>query len=63
MSAVDEEVWPSPAQRKKIAPDPTKLIPFSDFIRAGVLPMTEIVQPIFDEVNEKHGTNIEPMFK
>ena len=60
MPAVDEEVWPSPAQKKKNAPDPTKLIPFSNFIRSGVLPMTEVVGPIFDEVNEEYGTNVEP---
>ncbi len=41
-------------------PDTTKLIPFSDFIRSGVLPMTEIVEPIFDKVNEEHGTNVKP---
>ncbi len=63
MSAVDEEVWPSPAQKKKNAPDPSKIIPFSDFIRSGVLPMTEIVQPMFDEINEKYGTKIKPLFE
>ena len=36
MSAIDEEVWPSPAQRSKNAPDPSKIIPFSDFIRSGL---------------------------
>ncbi len=44
-------------------PDTTKLIPFSDFIRSGVLPMTEIVGPIFDEINEKYGTNVKPIFE
>ena len=62
-SAIDEEVWPSPAQKKKNAPDPSKIIPFSDFIRGGALPMTEIVQPMFDEINEKYGTEIKPLFK
>ena len=37
MSAIDEEVWPSPALRKKVAPDRSKLIPFSDFIKSGSL--------------------------
>ena len=63
MSAIDEEVWPSPAQKKKNSPDPSKIIPFSDFIRGGALPMIEIVQPMFDEINEKYGTEIKPLFK
>ncbi len=63
MSAIDEEVWPSPAQKKKNAPDSSKMIPFSDFVRSGVMPMTEIVQPMFDEINEKYGTDIKPLFK
>ncbi len=53
MSAIDEEVWPSPAQRKKLPPDTSKLIPFSDFTKSGALPMPEVVGQIFEEINEK----------
>ena len=64
MSAIiDEEVWPSPAIRKKLAPDTSKMIPFSDFTKSGALPMPEVVGPIFDEINEKYGTKIEPTWK
>jgi ribonuclease Z len=63
MSAIDEEVWPMPAQKTKQAPDTSKMIPFSDFTRSGALPMPEVVGPIFDEVNEKYGTNVEPTWK
>jgi ribonuclease Z len=63
MSAVDEEVWPSPALKKKNPPDTSKMIPFSDFTKSGALPMPEIVGPIFDEINEKYGTKIEPTWK
>ena len=63
MSAIDEEVWPSPAQRPKQAPDTSKMIPFSEFTTSGALPMPEIVGPIFDEVNEKYGTSVEPTWK
>jgi ribonuclease Z len=63
MSAIDEEVWPSPAVREKLAPDSSKLIPFSDFTKSGALPFPEVVGPIFDEINEKYGTEIEPTWK
>ena len=63
MSAIDEEVWPSPAIREKLAPDTSKLIPFSDFTKSGALPFPEVVGPIFDEINEKYGTEIEPTWK
>ena len=60
MSAIDEEIWPEPAQRPKLPPDTSKMIPFSDFTKSGALPMPEVVGPIFDEVNEKYGTDVEP---
>jgi len=63
MSAIDDEVWPSPALKKKIAPDTSKSIAFSKFTISGVIPMPEVVGPIFDEINEKYGTEIEPLFK
>jgi ribonuclease Z len=63
MSAINDEVWPSPAIKKKLPPDTSKMIPFSDFTKSGALPLLEVVQPIFDEINEKYGTKIEPMWK
>ena len=63
MSAIDEEVWPSPALKEKVAPDGSKMIPFSDFTKSGALPLLEVVGPIFDEVNEKYGTKVEPIWK
>jgi ribonuclease Z len=63
MSAVDEEVWPSPALKKKIAPDTGSAISFSDFTISGALGFPEVTGPIFDEINEMYGTDIEPIFK
>jgi ribonuclease Z len=63
MSAVDEEIWPSPAQLTKIAPDTGSAIAFSPFTISGALGFPEVTQPIFDEINEKYGTNVEPIFK
>jgi ribonuclease Z len=63
MSAIDEEVWPSPPLKKKNAPDTSKSIAFSKFTISGVIAMPEVMEPIFDEINEKYGTDIEPIFK
>jgi ribonuclease Z len=63
MSAVDEEIWPSPALKKKISPDTGSAIAFSEFTISGALGFPEIVQPLFDEINEKYGTKVEPIFK
>jgi ribonuclease Z len=63
MSAVDEEIWPSPPMKKKNPPDTSKAIPFSDFTRSGVIAYPEVVQPIYDEINEIYDTDYEPLFK
>ena len=63
MSAVDEEIWPSPALKKKNPPDTSKAIPFTDFTKSGVVPLPEVVQPIYDEVNKEYGTDAKPVFK
>ena len=62
MSAVDEEIWPSPPTREKIPPDVSD-IPFSAFTISGALPMLEVVQPLYDEINDLYGTDYEPFFK
>ena len=63
MSAVDEEVWPSPALMTKISPDTGSSIAFSEFTISGALGFPEVTQPIFDEINEMYGTDVEPIFK
>ena len=62
MSAIDEEIWPGPALKKKNPPDTSKAIPFSDFTKSGALAFPEVVQPLFDEINEQYGTDIKPVF-
>jgi ribonuclease Z len=63
MSAIDEEIWPSPAIRKKNPPDFTKAVPISDFTKSGALGFPEVVGPIYDEINEIYGTDLKPAFK
>ena len=59
MSAVDEEVWPSPAQKEKIAPDSSG-VPISDFVNSGRISMPDVVGPIYEEINKLYGTDIKP---
>ena len=59
MSAIDEEAWPSPPLKTKNAPDMTKMIPFSDFIKSGNLVFPDILKSIYDEINEIYGTDYE----
>ena len=63
MSVIDEEIWPSPPIREKIAPDTGNAIAFSEFTVSGALGFPEVVGPIYDEVNEIYGTDFEPVFK
>ena len=36
-------------------PDPNNRIPYSDQILSGKLDVRSVLQPIYDEVNEKYG--------
>jgi len=63
MAAKDEEVWPSPALKKKNPPDFTEVVPMSKFTLSGVEPLPEVVGPIYEEINKLYGTNYEPAFK
>ena len=60
MAAKDEEVWPSPPIREKIAPDFRDAVPISEFTLSGREPYPEVVKPIYDEINEIYGTDYEP---
>jgi ribonuclease Z len=60
MAAKDEEVWPSPALRKKVAPDFRKAVPLSEFTLSGREAFPEVVKPIYEEINEKYDTDFKP---
>ena len=62
MSAIDEEIWPSPPLKAKIPPDTGGDIAFSAFTISGALPFPEVTQPLFDEINEMYGTDVKPIF-
>jgi ribonuclease Z len=60
MAAKDEEVWPSPALKEKIAPDFRNAVTFSEFTLSGREPFPEVVEPLYEEINKKYGTDFKP---
>jgi len=60
MSAVDESIFPPPPQKEKQAPDMSKMVPMSDFIKGGAEIFTDVVKEIYDEINDLYGTDIQP---
>ena len=55
MAIVDEDIWPPSATEKPQIPDPTTRISYSKFISDGKMDMKEVIQPIYDEINEMYG--------
>jgi len=60
MAIVNEDVWPPPATLKPQPPDPSRRIPYSDFISGGRWDVNDVVQPIYDAINKKYGLNEKP---
>jgi ribonuclease Z len=57
MAVVDEDVWPPQPSEKPQVPDPKLKVPFSDFIIKGKYDMKGVIQPTYDEINEKYELN------
>ena len=60
MSAIDESIFPPAPLKAKNSPDIANLIPMSDFIKEGNVPFPEVLQPIYDNINELYGTDYKP---
>ncbi len=60
MAVVSEEVWPPPASEAPMPPDPSRRIPFSEMISGGRLDVKDVIQPIYDEINEQYGLEEKP---
>lgn len=60
MSAVNEEVWPSPAIKKKEAPQ-GNMSPPSDFINSGRKNYLLTLRKVWSDVNKKFGTAYKPV--
>jgi len=58
MAVIDEDIWPQPAVAEKLPPDESLRIGFSDFIVSGRVPFKEVVDEIYNDINELFGTDI-----
>jgi len=59
MAVIDEDIWPQPAVGKKLPPDASKRIGFSEFINGGRVPYTDVVDKIYKDINKRYGSNVE----
>jgi ribonuclease Z len=57
MAVYDEDVWPPPATEKPVLPDPGQRIPYTDFVLSGKYDMSDVIQPVYDEINKQYGLN------
>jgi ribonuclease Z len=57
MASVNEDVWPPEATEEPQIPDPSIRIPYSDMILNGKYDVRDVIQPIYDEINQKYGLN------
>ncbi len=60
MCAIMEDVWPPNPATTVMPPDPSIRIPKSEFIDGGRLDLGDIIDSIYDEVNEQYGTDESP---
>ncbi len=63
MAAIDEEIFPPPAIREPLAPEESSDPPFSEFISSGFETLPEVLNPIWNEINEIYGTDYTPELK
>ncbi len=60
MAVIDEDIWPQPPTQQKLQPDFSLRIGFTDFIMSGRVPFADVVKDIYDDINERYGTNVPP---
>ncbi len=60
MTAIDEDIWPQPPTQPKLPPDMSQRVGFSDFITGGRVHFRDVVQQIYDEINERYGSSAQP---
>jgi ribonuclease Z len=57
MAAIDEDIWPLPPTRPWQVDKNRKAETMSDFVKSGDYFMKELLQQIWDEVNENNATD------
>jgi len=60
MAVFDEDIWPLPATEKKLPPDLSQRVGFSEFISGGRVNYTEVIKGIYENINKQFGTDVKP---
>ncbi len=58
MAVFNEDAWPLPSVTPKLPADPKDRVGFTQFLLDGHEVFTDVVQAIYDETNDKFGTDI-----
>jgi ribonuclease Z len=58
MSAIDQDIWAPPATTTKAAPDASKKINFSDFVKGGRVNYEGVIEKLYEAMNKKYGTDV-----
>lgn len=56
-SAYDEAIFPEPPTKPKLPVPPPSSPPFSEFISSGAEMFLDVLGPMWEEINEEHGTD------
>ena len=54
MAAVDEDIWPEPATRKKVVKPETQA-KYGEFTASGEVIMRDVLEDVWSEINEEYG--------
>ena len=58
MAVIDEDIWPQPSVTEKLPADPADRVGFSPFIMSGREVYQEVIEDLYDRVNERFGTDV-----
>jgi ribonuclease Z len=58
MAVIDEDIWPQPSITETLPADPSQRIGFSDYIKEGRVPYSDVVEKIYADTNKRFGTNL-----
>ena len=58
MAVIDEDIWPLPSITEKLPADPADRVGFSDFITGGRRVYQDVIEDLYNRVNERFGTDV-----
>ena len=56
MAAIDVDIWPQPATRKKVV-NPETQAKYGEFTASGEVIMRDVLEDVWSDVNKEHGIN------